>query len=70
MTDEDFQAKFNSHLRRNVVFTYLGIKYNVSLNLTMQHIASIKILEGEDHMDDAKWIAIKKYLQDEGYFDL
>jgi hypothetical protein len=63
----DLQNKFNMHLRRNVIFTYLGIKYNAALNLTLQNLSSLK--GNIDTIDDSKFFAIENYLKTEGYFD-
>jgi hypothetical protein len=68
--EDDLQREMNMHLRRNVVFTYLDTKYNASLNLTRQYIASIKVLDGKDDMDYPKFQAIEKYLKQEGFFDI
>ena len=65
--NDDLQNRFNMHLRRNVIFTYLGIKYNAALNLTLQHLSSLK--GNIDTIDDSKFFAIENYLKTEGYFD-
>ena len=65
--NDDLQNRFNMHLRRNVIFTYLGIQYNAALNLTLQHLSSLK---GNIYtIDDSKFFAIENYLKTEGYFD-
>jgi len=69
-SEDDLQREMNMHLRRNVVFTYLDTKYNASLNLTKQYIASIKVLEGVEYMDDSKISAIENYLKQEGFFGI
>jgi hypothetical protein len=68
MSEEDaLQNTFNMHLRRNVIFTYLGIQYNAALNLTLKHLSSLK--GNIDTIDDSKFFAIENYLKTEGYFD-
>ena len=71
MNEEDaLQNKFNMHLRRNVVFTYLGIQYNTSLNLTKQHMSTLKTLQPLDALiDNLQFYAIENYLKNEGFFD-
>ena len=64
--EEILQNKLNMHLRRNVVFTYKGVKYSAQLNLTEQYLASFKILSDTD--EHAVYL-IEKYLKDEGFFD-
>jgi hypothetical protein len=66
---DDFQNRFNMHLRRNVIFTYLGIQYNAALNLTMQHLSSLKALQISNDINDVEFYAIENYLKREGYFD-
>ena len=68
--EDDLQNTFNMHLRRNVIFTYLGIQYNAALNLTKQHMSSLKVLQSLDVLvDDSRFYAIEKCLKSEGYFD-
>ena len=71
MNQEDhLQNRFNMHLRRNVIFTYLGIQYNAALNLTKQHMSSLKVLQNSDVLvDDSRFYAIENYLKSEGYFE-
>jgi hypothetical protein len=65
--EDNLQNTFNMHLRRNVIFTYLGIQYNAALNLTLKHLSSLK--GNIDTIDDSKFFAIENYLKTEGYFD-
>jgi len=69
--DEEYnlQKRFNMHLRRNVIFTYLGIQYNASLNLTKQHMSSLKALQMANDINNDQFFAIENYLKIEGYFD-
>ena len=68
--EDDLQNRFNMHLRKNVIFTYLGIQYNAALNLTNQYMSSIKVLQNSDVLvNDSKFFAIENYLKYEGYFD-
>ena len=71
MNEEDaLQNTFNMHLRRNVIFNYLGIQYNAALNLTNQHMSSIKVLQNSDVLvNDSRFFAIENYLKSEGFFD-
>ena len=71
MSEEDaLQNTFNMHLRRNVILTYLGIQYNAALNLTKQHMSSLKVLQNSDVLvDDSRFYAIENYLKSEGYFE-
>lgn len=71
MNQEDhLQNRFNMHLRRNVIFTYLGIQYNAALNLTKHHMSSLKVLQNPDVLvDGSQFYAIENYLKSEGYFD-
>ncbi len=71
MSEEDaIQNTFNMHLRRNVIFTYLGIQYNAALNLTKQYMSSLKVLQNPDVLvDGSQFYAIENYLKNEGYFD-
>lgn len=70
MNEEELQKRFNMHLRRNVVFTYIGNQYNAGLNLTTQNMYSLKILQGIDDVEESKFLAIEEYLKKEGFFDI
>lgn len=79
--EESLQNELNMHLRRHVIFTYKNIKYAAQLNLTKQHLSSIKQLVPKTETNFnvevicsqdpilRQFEEIENYLKDEGFFD-
>lgn len=66
--EEILQNKLNMHLRRNVLFTYNGVKFAASLDLTEQHLTSLSHTE-KYPVEETSLLSVEKYLKSEGFFD-
>jgi hypothetical protein len=65
---EELQLKLNNCLLKTIHFKYMGERCIANLNLTRNHMSSLRCRDG--NIPKKSFMKIEKYLRDEGFFDI